>query len=63
MVEYHSISARDPSRLHQFGRKVLPDMLLGYVVIAGGMWTGDILVADVELNTWTRWKSVLEGSM
>ena len=24
MVEYHPISAKDQSRLHQFGKKVLP---------------------------------------
>ena len=26
MVEYHSLSARDQSRLHQFGKKVLPGL-------------------------------------
>ena len=30
MVEYHPISAKDQSRLHQFGAKVLPGKFLGY---------------------------------
>ena len=29
MVEYHPISAKDLSRLHQFGKKVLPGIFLG----------------------------------
>ena len=35
MVEYHPISAKDKSRLHQFGRKVSPGIFLGYVLYAG----------------------------
>ena len=38
MVEYYPISAKDLSRLHQFGPKVLP----------GGIWKGDMLIADIE---------------
>ena len=30
MVEYHPNSAKDQSRLHQFGAKVLPGVFLGY---------------------------------
>ena len=37
MVEYHPISAKDQTGLHQFGAKVLP-----------GIWKGDIVVADIE---------------
>ena len=48
MVEYHLISAWDLSRVHQFGPKVLPGMFLGYALHAGGIWKGDILVADIE---------------
>ena len=47
MVEYHPISAQDLSRLHQFGKKVLPGKFLGYVLHAGRIWKGDILVADI----------------
>ena len=35
MVEYHPISAKDQSRLHQFGGKILPGIFLGYVVCTG----------------------------
>ena len=35
MVEYHPISAKDISRLHKFGPKVLPGIFLGYVLYAG----------------------------
>ena len=35
VVEYHPISARDISRLHQFGPNVLPGLFLGYVLHAG----------------------------
>ena len=34
-VEYHPISAKDLSRLHQFGPEVLPGIFLGYVSHAG----------------------------
>ena len=40
MVEYHPISAKDLSRLHQFGMKVLPGTFLGYVLSAGGIRKG-----------------------
>ena len=48
LVEYYPISAKDQSRIHQFGKKVLPGLFLGYAPYAGGIWKGDILVADVE---------------
>ena len=48
MFEYHTISAKDLSRLHQFGKKVLPGKFLGYVLYAVGIWKGDILLADRE---------------
>ena len=35
MVEYHPISPRDQSRIHQFGKKVLPGIFLGYEFVAG----------------------------
>ena len=31
LVEYHPITAKDQSRIHQFGKKVLPGLLLGYI--------------------------------
>ena len=48
MVDHHPISAKDQSRLHQFGAKVLPGIFLGYALYAGGIWKGDIMVADIE---------------
>ena len=48
MVEYHSISVKDLSRLHQFGKKVLPGIFLDYVLYAGRVWKGDVMVADIE---------------
>ena len=48
LVEYHRITAKDQSRIHQFGKKVLPGLFLGYALFAGGFWNGDVLVADLE---------------
>ena len=48
LVEYYPISAKDQSRIHQFGKKVLPGLFLGSALHAGGIWKGDILVADLE---------------
>ena len=48
LVEYSPISAKDQSRIHQFGKKVLPGLFLGYALCAGGIWKGDMLVADLE---------------
>ena len=35
LVEYYPISAKDQSRIHQFGKKVLPGLFLGYALYAG----------------------------
>ena len=48
LVEYYPISAKDQSRIHQFGKKILPGLFLGYALYAGRIWRGDILVADIE---------------
>ena len=47
MVEYHHTSAKDLSRLHQFGKKVLPGFFFGCVLYAARTWKGDIMVADI----------------
>ena len=47
-VEYHPTSAKDVSRLEQFGKKVLPEVFLGFALHARRIWKGDILVADIE---------------
>ena len=32
LVEYYPISAKDQSRIHQFGKKVLPGLFLGHAL-------------------------------
>ena len=36
LVEYYPITAKHQSRIHQFGKKVLPGLFLGYALYAGG---------------------------
>ena len=63
-VEYYPISAKDQSRIHQFGKKVLPGLFLGYALYAGGIWKGDVLIADLEeWKRWTHRKSTRKDSM
>ena len=40
LFEYHPITAKDQSRIHQFGKKVLPGLFLGYALYAGGNLEG-----------------------
>ena len=35
LVEYHPITAKDQSRIHQFGKNVLLGLFLGYALYAG----------------------------
>ena len=52
LVENYHTSSKDRSRIHQFGKKVLPGLFLGYAPYAGRIWEGDIMVADIaELET------------
>ena len=48
LIEYYPISAKDQSRIHQLGKKVLPGLFLGYALYAGGIWKGDMMDADIE---------------
>ena len=48
LVEYYPISAKFQSRIHQFGKNVLPGLFLEYALNAGRIWKGDVLVADLE---------------
>ena len=41
MVEYHLISSKDLSRLHQFGPEVLPGFSTGYVLSGVRIWKGE----------------------
>ena len=54
MIEYHPISANDQMRHHQLGKKVLPGSFVGYALYAGGIWNGDTLVADEEIQNLDR---------
>ena len=48
LVVFHVKIAKDQSRIHQFGKKVLPGLFLGYALYAGRIWKGEALVADLE---------------
>ena len=48
LKDLYSLCAKDQSRIHQFGKKVLPGLFLGYALYAGGIWKGDVLIADLE---------------
>ena len=52
MVEYHPISAKDISRLHQCGPKVLPGFFFGYVIVSRcpveKSGTETSMIADIE---------------
>ena len=64
MVGCHPISAKDLSRLHQCGPKVLPDIFLGYAFFAGD--SGKDTLWSQTLKNWSRWtrlNSTSEGSM
>ena len=63
-VEYHHISAKDMSRVHQFGPKVLPDIFLGSVLYAGKSGKGTSWSQTLRnWKRWTRQKSTPAGSM
>ena len=40
LVEYHPITAKDQPRTHQFGKKVLPGLFLGYAIVRGANLEG-----------------------
>ena len=63
-VEYYPISAKDQSRTHQFGKKVLPGLFLGYALYVGEF--GRVTYWLQTLRSWKRWthqKSTLKDSM
>ena len=53
LVEYHPITAKDQSRIHQFGKKVLPGLFLGYALYAGGEF-GRVTYRLQTLRSWRR---------
>ena len=53
LVEYIPTTAKDMWRAHQFGKKALKRIFLGYVLRAGEGWSGDLMIADNEdLQGW-----------
>ena len=48
LAEYHPVSAKDQSRLHQFGKKVLPGIFFGYAFNVWRNLERRHLVADTE---------------
>ena len=54
MVEHHSISAKDQSRLHQLGAEVLPCCISRLCVARGGKLERRHLWSQT-LKNWRRW--------
>ena len=52
LVEYHPKTAKDQSRIHQFGKKVLPGLFLGYALYAGEF--GRVTYWSQTLRSWKR---------
>ena len=48
MVEYRPSSPKGQAKFHLFGKNVIPGIFLGYELIAGRIWKGDLLIADLE---------------
>ena len=64
MIEYHPFSAKDQSRLHQFGNEMLLGIFVRYALYAGRVWKGDILNADSgKLEIYLGQKCMFEHSM
>ena len=64
LVEYYSISAKDQSRIHQFGKKVLAGLFLGYALYT--IRFGRVTWWLQTLRSWKRWthrKSILKDSI
>ena len=53
LVEYHPVTAKDQSIIHQFGTKVLPGLFFGYALYAGEF--GRVTYWLQTLRSWRRW--------
>ena len=63
-VEYHPITAKDQSRIHQFGEKVLPVLFLGYALYAGEFGRVTYRLQTLRSRRrWTHRKSTRKDSM
>ena len=63
LVEYYLISAKDHSRIHQFGKKVLPGLFRGYALYAGEVGRATFWLQTLKNWRWTHQNSTPEGSM
>ena len=64
LVEYYTISAKDKSKIHQFGKKVLLDYCLDMHCTRGEF--GRVTYSSQTLRSWKRWthrKSTQKDSM
>ena len=64
LLEYHPITAKDQSRIHQFGKQVLHGLFLGYAFSREGF--GRVTYWLQTLRSWRRWthrKSTRKDSM
>ena len=64
LVEYHLITAKDQSRIHQFGKKVLPGLFSDTLCTRGEF--GRVTYWSQTLRSWKRWthrKSTRKDSM
>ena len=64
LVEYHPMTPKDQSRIHQFGKKVLPGLFLGYALYAEEF--GKVTYWLQTFRSWKRWthrKSARKDSM
>ena len=48
LVEYHPITVKDQSRIHQFWKESLTWIVPRIRFVRGGIWKDDVLVADLE---------------
>ena len=48
LVEYYPISAKDQSRIPSIWKESLTWIVLRIRIVRGGIWKGDVLVADLE---------------
>ena len=64
LVEYHPITAKDQSRIHQFGKKVLPGLFLGYALYAVEFGRVTYWLQTLRSRKrWTHQRSTLKDSM
>ena len=48
IVECHPFTAKGQESINLVKKKVFPRLFLGYALYAGGIWKGDVLIADLE---------------